>query len=133
MKRLSPVTRVALLALFLGLLDLPRAAFMADDFLQLSVLEGVSPVTWVGPLDLYTLSDGDPGHNALLREVGAFPWFVPPNFKMAFFRPLSSALLVADHAIFGLSPFGYRAHSLLWFVLLVIGIGLLLRRTLPGP
>ncbi len=30
-------------AILFGLVDLPFATFMADDFLQLSVLEGVSP------------------------------------------------------------------------------------------
>ncbi len=50
---------VALAALF-GLAELPFAAFMADDFIQLGVLEGTSPDTWTGPLDLYTKTYGLP-------------------------------------------------------------------------
>jgi len=43
-----------------------------------------------------------------MKDAGAFPWFFDPQFRMDFFRPLSSALLAADHAIFGLNPVGYR-------------------------
>ena len=81
---------------------------MADDFLQLSVLEGVSPDTWTGPLELYMIADGNPDHLKVMKDAGAFPWFFDPQFRMDFFRPLSSALLAADHAIFGLNPIGYR-------------------------
>jgi hypothetical protein len=123
---------IGLAALF-GLAELPFASFMADDLIQLGFLEGVSPATWIGPLELYTISDGEPAHMQVMKDAGAFPWFFDPDFKMAFARPLSSALLAADHALFGLHPLGYRVHGALWFVVLVAGLGVLLRRALPGP
>lgn len=122
---------VALAALF-GLAELPFAAFMADDFIQLGVLEGTSPDTWTGPLDLYTISDGVPEHVAAMKRAGAFPWFFRSDFKMAFLRPASSALLALDHALFGLHPLGYRVHGVIWSLALAAGVGLLLRRALPG-
>ena len=122
-----------LLAALMGLFTLPFSSFVADDFIQLGILERVSPCTWTGPLELYTISDGLPEHMRIMKDAGAFPWFFDPEFKMAFFRPLSSALLALDHTLFGLNPLGYRIHSLLWFLLLVAGVGLLLRRVLPGP
>ncbi len=56
-----PLTLALGLAVVFGIWEIPFAGFMADDFLQLGVLEGVSPAAaWTGPFDLYTLSDGDP-------------------------------------------------------------------------
>jgi VanZ family protein len=120
--RPTPVVLGVLLALGFGLWELPFASFMADDFIQLGVLERVLPVTWMGSFDLYTISDGNPQHVQSLKDAGALPWFFDPKFKMAFFRPLSSASLVLDHALFGLNPIGYRIHVALWFLVLVVGV-----------
>lgn len=122
-----------LIAALMGLFSLPFASFMADDFIQLGFLERVLPGTWSGPLSLYTISDGILEHVQVMKDAGAFPWFFGPTFKMVFFRPLSSALLALDHALFGLHPAGYRVHTLLWFLLLVAGLGTLFRRVLAGP
>jgi len=122
---------VALLAVFLGLAELPFASFMADDFIQLGTLEGVSSCGGQAPFRLYDIADGDPDHVLALKNAGAFPWFFAPDFRMAFFRPLSSALLALDHRLFGLRPLGYRVHGVIWFLLLAAGLGLLLRRLLP--
>ena len=88
-----------LLAVLLGLAELPFATFMADDLFQLGALEGVLPGSSLGPLRLYTISDGVPAHVHALQNAGGLPWFFSPDFKMAFFRPLSSALLAFDHAL----------------------------------
>jgi hypothetical protein len=128
-----PLVVAVLLAALLGLAELPFAAFMADDFIQLGELEGVSPCTWLGPLQLYTISDGVPEHVRAMQDAGAFPWFFGTDFKMAFFRPLSSALLAVDHAVWGLWPVGYRLQGACWFIALVASLGLVLRRALPGP
>ena len=127
----NPVVLAILLAVLMGVIELPFAAFMADDFIQLGILEHVSPCTWIGPTNLYTISDGDPVHVGIMKNAGAFPWFFGREFKMAFFRPLSSALLALDHVFFGLNPVGYRIHGILWFLLLVLGFGSLLRSILP--
>src|SRR5262245_7573859 len=105
---------------------------MADDLIHLGVLEGVLPCTWVGPFTLYTLSDGVPEHVRTMQNAGAMPWFFSPAFKMTFLRPLTSASIALDHAIFGLWPIGYRLQATVWFILLVVGVGLTLRRVLPG-
>src|SRR5439155_1273158 len=99
-----------------ALAALPFAAFMADDLFQLGALEGVSPCTWLGAWRLYTISDGVPEHVRAMQDAGAFPWFFGPDFNMAFFRPLSSALLAADHAVWGLWPVGYRFQGACWFI-----------------
>jgi hypothetical protein len=126
-----PVVVAVLLAMLLGLAELPFASFMADDLIQLGALEQVSPCSWIGPLNLYTISDGARDHVRAMKDVGAFPWFFDDGFAMVFFRPLSSALLALDHALFGLHPIGYRVHGQLWFLLLVLALGALLQQVLP--
>jgi len=129
---LSPVKWAILVIIVLGAVQLPFSSFMADDFMQLGILEGVSPAAWLGPMDVYTLADGDPAHMRTLKDSGAFQWFWNPEFKAKFFRPLSSVLLIMDHAIFGLNPIGYSIHNLLWFAALIIAAGFLMQRAVPG-
>ncbi len=57
---ISPVKWAILVTIVFGAVQLPFSSFMADDFMQLGILEGVSPCTWLGPMDVYTLADGNP-------------------------------------------------------------------------
>src|SRR5262245_8223149 len=114
------------LAIVFGAWEICFAAFMADDLLQLAILEGKSPsAAWTGPFDLYTISDGNPAHVLAMKDAGIFPWSFDPAFEMGFSRPLSSALLALDHALFGLHPGGYRLHGVLWSALLVVAAGMI--------
>ena len=106
---------------------------MADDFIILGILEKVSPFTWAGPFNLYSFADGDPAHMQIAKESGAFPWFAHSHFKLNFFRPLSSMLLVFDHAFFGLHPVGYSVHSILWLLMLILGVHFLMKKPPPEP
>jgi len=121
-----------LAAAALSVAELPFAAFMADDLIHLGRLEGVLPCRRLCPLELYTLSDGVPEHVRAMQDAGALPWFFGAEFKMAFLRPLTSASLAVDHALWGLWPIGYRLQSAAWFIVLVAGLGSVLRRVLPG-
>ncbi|MGD2088394.1 MAG: hypothetical protein PVH61_19615 [Candidatus Aminicenantes bacterium] len=129
---ISPVKWAILVTIVFGAVQLPFSSFMADDFMQLGILEGVSPSTWLGPMDVYTFADGKPVHMRTLKDSGAFQWFWDPGFKAKFFRLLSSVLLIMDHAIFGLNPIGYSIHNLLWFACLIIAAGFLMQRAVPG-
>ena len=131
-KNISPINRAILITLIFGAFQLPFSSFMADDFMQLGILEGVSPHSWLGPMGIYTLADGRPEHMRISKDRGAFQWFRDPEFKAKFFRPFSAALLMLDHWIFGLNPIGYSIHSILWFLSLVIAAGFLMQRIVPG-
>ena len=48
-------------------------------------------------------------------------WWSSPRFKMHFFRPLSSLTLYLDFGVLKLGPLAAHVHSLLWFVLLLMG------------
>jgi hypothetical protein len=119
---------LALLGLVLVLPSL-RAGFFADDYLQIAQLEGWS-ANPVGPLDLYSFIPRDRAVLAALLDRGA-PYFVAPNLELRFLRPLSSALMALDHALFGRQPVPYHVHTLLWYAALLLLVGALYRRAAP--
>src|SRR5215470_3916659 len=126
------VWAMALAALF-GAWEIVFADFMADDFMQLAVLERVSPAAaWTSRFDLYNISDGIPEHVRAMQDAGLFPWFAGPRFALTFFRPLTSAFLWLDHSMFGLHPVGYRLDGVLWSLALTASVGWILCRALPG-
>jgi hypothetical protein len=126
------VYAVALAAVF-GAWEIACADFMADDFMQLAVLERVSPAAaWTSRFDLYNISDGIPEHVRAMQDAGLFPWFAGPRFAIMFFRPLTSAFLWLDHSLFGLHPAGYRLDGVLWSLALTASVGWILCWALPG-
>ena len=94
------------------------AGAMADDFGIQLVLDGrVESPTWK-PWSLYdfgTLSEA-PDRTV---EAGAFPWWTDSDWRVRFFRPITSLSLWLDHALFGASPFAGHAMSLALFALLL--------------
>jgi hypothetical protein len=128
----SPRWQVACVLLGV-LLALPCLAlpFAGDDFFHLANLEGVSParLRW---WELFTFAPGDPARREALVASGVLPWWSAADLQLAFFRPLSSALVVADHALFGRAPLGWHLHSLVWWAALLACTALLYRRVLPA-
>jgi hypothetical protein len=108
-------------ALLVGLImTLPALAvgFCNDDFLHRLILEGKVPILgnrW------WSLYDFTPPHLTIPKIIdsGFFPWYTTDDLSLRFFRPLSSALLAAEHHLFGRNAFILHVHSLLWFLLLV--------------
>lgn len=116
-------------------LALPSAMLsrFGDDYGQLLAVEGSAfPFkAMFTKYDPFVFADGNPEHVRALVERGALPWWSHPSLKIAFFRPLSSALMVVDHALFGRGEVGPHLHSALWYLALIAVAGLLLRRALP--
>lgn len=111
------------LALHLPALGLDR--FADDHGLELALageLEGASMRPW----NLYDFGEapraGDPAW-----ELGAFPWWTPPGWKLRFFRPLTSLSFVLDRALFGADFVWRHAHSLAWFAALLVLLDALYR------
>jgi hypothetical protein len=136
---IAPSTRPAPLAghrgkLALGLLFvvgalvfLPalRSPFLLDDYLHASMIDGTFPAHR-GPFDLYNfVNDTD---RAVLTDRGMLPWWSHPHLVIRFFRPLSSALLWADHRLFGNHPLPLHLHSFLWWVAAVLAARSLFQR-----
>jgi hypothetical protein len=125
-------SRTVLAVVALGVaLVLPsvRAGFFADDYLQVAQLEGwgANPGS---PLDLYAFVPHDRARVAALVDLGA-PYFIAPKLELHFLRPLSSALMALDHALWGRRPLPYHLHTLLWYAALLAVVGALYRRAAP--
>src|SRR4051812_20621834 len=94
-------------------------------------IEGVAPAPIPGPFHLYSFMTGAPGERDWLVRQSALPWWSADGIRLAFCRPLSSALLVLDHALAGRHPLLYHVHSMLWYVLAALAAARLFRRLLP--
>lgn len=108
------------------------ADFTADDHLH-RVLERSDPGIaglHARPLDLFVFANGDPADTLQLRDGGLFPWWVDPQLKLSFFRPLSSATHALDHALWPDSAAAQLAHNLLWYALALVLVWLVFRRFL---
>jgi hypothetical protein len=116
-------------ALGLGLCTLGMG-FFGDDYGHILILEGAPGLG--KPYDLFRFAGGDVEAVRRLMQLGVYPWWTLPELKLAFFRPLSSALIVLDYHLFGRNPVGYHLHSLAWYLAVVAVYGLMLRRYLPG-
>jgi hypothetical protein len=121
--------RVFLLGMLLVLPCL-TVGFYADDWMFLGILEGSGPLRG-SRFDLYNFASGGPAAVRGLIEQGALPWWTDPSIHVRFWRPLSSALLSLDHVLFGLRPFGYHVHMLLWYAAFLHAVGSLFRDVLP--
>jgi len=96
-----------------------------DDYIHRAMVNHVYPSPR-GPLELYDfVSDHD---RAVLMTRGVLPWWTNPRLEIRFLRPLSSALLYGDHALFGAHPLVMHLHSFAWWLAAVFGARGLFRR-----
>lgn len=119
---MSPRVRLALLVGLSLLLMSPTIfqGFIVDDPMILSVIEERYPDR-PHSFDIYSV----------LHHQWELPWWISPAFDLKFSRPLGSALLRADHAIFGRWAPGWHLHSLLWLALFALASALLWNRIDP--
>ena len=140
-RRPLPIALACAVVLALPVLGLP---FMMDDFIHLEVLRawtGTAPDSWgaramhVDPLGLinpFAFMDGTPAQNLPLIDQSIYPWWTLPDVRLNFWRPLSTATMLADGALFGRWAVGYHLHSIAWFLGLIAVCHRLFRRLL-GP
>lgn len=133
LRRWLSFPRVVPLALGAALVvSLPTVGIghFADDWMHLGILDGGEfPGT---PYDLFRFADGDPDHTRRWRDVGPYPWWTHSGLKLMFWRPLSSAIAVAEHALLGAAALPKHLVSIGWYLALVAALAGLLRRFLPG-
>ncbi len=113
---------LALLAATVLALPSLAAYHYCDDQLFIVRLEGILPAVKNGPFSLYAFAGDAPA-------AGPF-WWASPDLRMAFMRPLSSALFAVDHAVWGRAPLPYHLHSVAWFVAAVALAAALYRKLL---
>lgn len=114
------------------LLTLPAlwSGFAQDDHFFLMVFKG-SPgfeVVDLSPLETFSFSKGDPAQRAELLERGLLPWWSVKDWKLNFWRPLSSLSTWIDYLIFGETAWVMHLHSLLLYGVLIAIAAVLYRR-----
>ena len=115
-----------------------EVGMMSDDFAQHAMVEGLYPgQNNYAPFDLYAFFRDDPATLNKHVELGTVPWWTTPDLRGTVMRPLASALLSLDHALWPTrtpgAPRAWHLHSLAWLVLMLGAAGLALRRLLPAP
>jgi len=91
--RRHPIVLALAVAAVLSIQLVPQSTFFGDDYIRLGILEGTTEGIHATPLDLYCFMDGSTESVRNSMETGPIPWFVHPQFKVNFFRPVSSASL----------------------------------------
>ncbi len=106
------------------------SGFRSDDYVQWAMLRGHFPAQR-SAFDLFDFASGDPSEAKRIQAFGYLPWWSDPALRLRMWRPISSALMAGDHALFGPHARPHHLHSMAWFVLLLISAALLLRELLP--
>ncbi len=132
MKSLSPRWLCALGVLVATTLALPSlfVGFFYDDVMQLRQLDGMA-APHGGTFDLYNFAAGGAETEDLIAH-GPLPWWTSPAFRMHFWRPLASAIIAAQYAIFGHRAVLFHAVSLLFQAALIVAVAALFRKTVPS-
>lgn len=106
------------------------AGLGADDFVHELVLSGSSPIAGFrhSPFDLFRFAT--PDKNRSLMDDGVFPWWIDPDARFAFLRPLAAATHVLDHAVAPGNAALMHVHNVLWSTLAVLAVGGLYRAAL---
>jgi hypothetical protein len=130
-RRLVPAATA--LAIGLGaLLRFPvlRTTFFSDDYQQLAMLHGRFLLARA-PWDLFWFGPRNAIERRALLDFGFDPWWTAGGHTISMFRPLSSLLIWLDDRLFGMNAALCHAHSLLWWVALVLCAARLSSRVLP--
>ncbi|HOW18432.1 MAG TPA: hypothetical protein PLC79_05295, partial [Phycisphaerae bacterium] len=88
--------------------------FIYDDYGHQIVLRHPDLRGYMQPWDLYDFGE-QPGPGQPLYERGLYPWWTDPDFKLRFFRPVTSLSIWLDYRLFGDWAPGYHITSLTLF------------------
>jgi hypothetical protein len=104
----------------------------ADDFIHELALGHSNPLVGFrrSPFDLFRFAS--PDANPALVNDGVLPWWIDPNVRFAFFRPLASATHWLDHLLLPGNAVFMHLHTVAWHVATLLAVRSLYR-TLHGP
>lgn len=111
------------------------ANLIADDFFQWALLKGdLHQAHYPGsPFGLFNLVDGSPEHVQAMKDSGRLFWGAADTLRMSFWRPLAEFTHWVDFKLWPDSPLMMHVHSLLWYGLLLLSVGLLYKRLTTSP
>lgn len=111
-----------------------HAGLHSDDYAQDAMLRGVYPGGDYAPFDAYAFIRNDDSTREALLAHGVMPWWTGPGAHASVWRPLSSATLAIDRALFPADEPGalvrWHVHSLLWLAVSLLAAAIALRRIL---
>jgi len=109
------------IAILLTLPALQVGLLMDDHFIQLVILQPENfPVKLPHPLDTYSFFKSDPEYISSVMEYGAIPWWINPEIKGCFWRPLTSITQFIDHRLWGSQVWLMHLQNILWYGALVL-------------
>jgi hypothetical protein len=110
------------------------SGLFADDYLIQSQLRSPKTITGLsrGPWDLFAFVPREGADTQRLIEQGIYPWWTDPQVKDALGRPLPSLTHALDAWLWPHSPVAWHAHSLVWFSLALVAVGLFYRQLFRG-
>jgi hypothetical protein len=126
----GPRAGYAVIAIALAL-ALPAlfAKLFVDEYMQaVRWREGIG--SFINDCFVFAGSEADV-RRELHDKLGA--WWAAPDFKVAFWRPLTAATLAIDHLLWPRSSVLMHLHSLLWFAALLFALRALYGRLLTPP
>jgi len=119
-------------ALILTLPSLWNGICCDDYFIRGTVLQQENiPGTPASAWDAFAFVKVDPEIIRRGRETGLYPWWMPDEFQMAFWRPLACLTHWLDFRFFAEFPWLMHFHNILWYALLAYVVTLAFRRFIP--
>lgn len=121
-----------LAALLVAALLLPAlgAGLFADDLVQSASFR--PELRWSGGIrgdwDIFRFQGPDRSHLRRLMDLGLLPWWTAPDFRLAFFRPLSSLTHAVDYRLFPDHPAIMHAESIALYIGVVVVAAAFYRR-----
>jgi hypothetical protein len=95
-----------------------RWGFLWDDFIHQAVFRYGAAIPAISPLNLYDYG-ARPRPGEALADLGLYPWWTSPDFRVRFFRPVTSLSLLSDYAVYRDWAPGYHLTSILLFGVLL--------------
>ena len=104
--------------------------WIVDDWVhQALIRERLPELMGAWPLmDMFRFMDGDPIHNAELRDLGILSWWAPDTLRASFWRPLTVATHLLDDQLMRGAAWFAHAHSIAWGGVLVLAATVVYRR-----
>ena len=108
------------------------AGFVIDDHFFRALFQGFPGIDGVpmAMTNTFVFGDGVPAHNLARMNESLLPWWTPPDWKVGFWRPLSSWSHWLDFQLYGDHAFWMHLESVLLYALIAYGLYRLYTRTL---
>ena len=125
----GPRARLGWLLTLLLLVLLPAlsSGLALDDLLLYEHMRGDGSL-----LSAFELGPQSPAGVDAWRDSGLYPWWVSDALRIDFLRPLSAVTHGLDQALWPDQPWLMHLHSVVWYLLLLAGVGALYRRLSPA-